>query len=357
MQFLDPKEQVIDLQLTSYGKYLLSVGQFNPASYAFFDSDIIYDRRFAETGSTRTLELQNSIEGRIQQETPRLEAQTLYRGSEIGVFSTSPNLAHTLMPGVYPDKKNEVGTNQSPEKSYIFSEPIGNSAYNSTNVAAWNIGFLKAPLSASNPWYTGSSGGIPTAFIPQLECDLRYYVEKYPADVEKQNAHTGWQDMQNIKSFNELAKEKETIYNVNTPIMFSDDTYMIYKDDFALLTIEEANTEFLKENFEVEVFKKEPFVKKDSQGNVVSGSYSEVLKKLYFGGEHLKDEDRVDYYFTIDLDAEIDEEEYCKLRGSLDKVENIYVERVFNCEALNKETTHSLDVYDTGENQDPEEVC
>ncbi|MAF24195.1 hypothetical protein CL634_01210 [bacterium] len=357
MQFLNPKEQVIDLQLTSYGKYLLSIGRFKPASYAFFDSDIIYDHRFAQSGSvTKTLEAQNNIEGRIQQDTPRLSAQTLYRGSEIGVFSTNPNLAYNLMPGVLADKKNDVNLTQTPDKSYIFAEPIGNSAYNSKNIAAWNINFLKAPLSSSNPWYTGSNNDIPTAFIPQLKCDIRYYIEKYPANIEKQDAHTGWQDMENIKSFDALAKERETIYNVNTPIMFSDDTYMIYKDDFVLLKVEEANTEFLKENFEIEVFKREEVVKKDAKGNLMTGSYSEVLKQLFFEGDNVKDEDRVDYYFDINFDFEIDEEEYCKLQSDLNKIENIYVDKVFNCKDK-KETLHSLNIYDTEENQDPEDVC
>ena len=129
--------------------------------------------------------------------------------------------------------------------------------------------------------------------------------------------------MENIKSFDALAKERETIYNVNTPIMFSDDTYMIYKDDFVLLKVEEANTEFLKENFEIEVFKREEVVKKDAKGNLMTGSYSEVLKQLFFEGDNVKDEDRVDYYFDINFDFEIDEEEYCKLSRDEDKVKNI----------------------------------
>ena len=43
MSYLDPKEDVIDLKLTSYGKYLLSIGKLNPTFYAFFDDDVIYD--------------------------------------------------------------------------------------------------------------------------------------------------------------------------------------------------------------------------------------------------------------------------------------------------------------------------
>ena len=32
---LDKKERVYDIEMTSYGKYLLSIGQYKPDSYAF----------------------------------------------------------------------------------------------------------------------------------------------------------------------------------------------------------------------------------------------------------------------------------------------------------------------------------
>ena len=39
-KFLNKKEQVYDLKLTSYGHYLLSVGKFKPVYYEFFDDNI-----------------------------------------------------------------------------------------------------------------------------------------------------------------------------------------------------------------------------------------------------------------------------------------------------------------------------
>ena len=47
-KFLNKKEQVIDLKLTSYAKYLLSIGRFKPHSYAFFDDNVLYDKKYAD---------------------------------------------------------------------------------------------------------------------------------------------------------------------------------------------------------------------------------------------------------------------------------------------------------------------
>ena len=46
MEFFNRKEEVLDVELTQYGKYLLSVGKFKPSFYAFFDDDVIYDTQY-----------------------------------------------------------------------------------------------------------------------------------------------------------------------------------------------------------------------------------------------------------------------------------------------------------------------
>ena len=58
MRFLDPKEEVVKIKITPYGKYLLSMGKFNPTYYAFFDDDIIYDSAYTRMEGN---ELQNDI--------------------------------------------------------------------------------------------------------------------------------------------------------------------------------------------------------------------------------------------------------------------------------------------------------
>ena len=72
-KFLDKKERVLDLELTNYGKYLLSVGKFKPTYYAFYDDNVLYDGAYANI-----TESQNNIHKRIKEDTPYLEGLVLF---------------------------------------------------------------------------------------------------------------------------------------------------------------------------------------------------------------------------------------------------------------------------------------
>jgi hypothetical protein len=78
MRFFNSKEEVLDVQLTQYGRHLLSQGQWKPTYYAFFDDGVIYD--YARAGVTT--EAKNDIEARIQDETPYFRTQTNFTGRD-----------------------------------------------------------------------------------------------------------------------------------------------------------------------------------------------------------------------------------------------------------------------------------
>ena len=77
MEFFDKTQDVIDIQLTSYGKQKLSEGDFSPAFYAFYDPGILYDG-----GHGPIIESQNNIENRINS-TPQLKAQAYFSASSV----------------------------------------------------------------------------------------------------------------------------------------------------------------------------------------------------------------------------------------------------------------------------------
>ena len=44
--FINRKEEVLQVQMTPYGKFLFSQGKFKPRYYTFYDSDIMYDGNY-----------------------------------------------------------------------------------------------------------------------------------------------------------------------------------------------------------------------------------------------------------------------------------------------------------------------
>ena len=87
--FFDKKEEVLDIELTQYGKHLLSKGEFVPVYYSFFDDDITYDWKY--TGDVD--ELQNYAQDRLLLETPSLKTQYVFSGRETIVSQISGVLA------------------------------------------------------------------------------------------------------------------------------------------------------------------------------------------------------------------------------------------------------------------------
>ena len=73
MEFFNKKEEVLDIELTQYGKNLLAKGKFKPKYYAFYDGDVIYDSKYANFE-----EAQNSTTDRIKS-TSRFEIISIYR--------------------------------------------------------------------------------------------------------------------------------------------------------------------------------------------------------------------------------------------------------------------------------------
>lgn len=160
-KFLDSKERVLDLRLTSYGKYLLSVGKFKPHSYAFFDDNVIYDGEYANI-----VEPQNAIHNRIKKETPYLESLVLFeeveKPSEIkedpAISAAGPgneseqriSLAETWFDGMteYAQSYKVLGygpgdlAERSPDDpAYVFSEILSTMEETSA-VAAEGVGIL-----------------------------------------------------------------------------------------------------------------------------------------------------------------------------------------------------------------------
>lgn len=327
MSYFDPKEEVIDLKLTPYGEYLLSIGKLSPSYYAFFDNDIIYDDNWAGVST----EGQNQIESRIQEETPRIHTQTSFSDREKDFIEFSVSGEADVMAqfidfsevGLIQDNTDialekialSLLKPQAEKSKDVYFQPLGK--YDSTKQKApgWNIGFLKAPLSASSDYLnvTGSS----YINIPQLECNLQY-------EIQRNSGH-----------YNRTYVEEETTPPGLLPdpdnddtIFYGDGSTIAVVEDSIVLFLEESNTDFEVENFEIEIFEVSEITNHLNQTE-------EYLRPLVFQ-EPLQGVKRMKYsveaFFDLALDEEIPEEEICPLIQK-DTRNHIYETKIFDCEA------------------------
>ena len=72
MTFFNKKTEVMQIEMTPYGRYLYSIGKFKPHSYEFVDDDVLYKA----SGSTET---QESVHQRIINQTPKLKMKMRLR--------------------------------------------------------------------------------------------------------------------------------------------------------------------------------------------------------------------------------------------------------------------------------------
>jgi len=247
MEFFDKKEEVLDFQLTEYGRYLLSKGLFKPEFFAFLDDEILYDNEAA--GFTQK---QNEIKRRIQYDTPALKVQAYTVGAETRVNNflnrevdyEFTDYSDFLRPGIQDNSIDYVdifGAGlQFGEKFFMGQRPIGTSELKSGYAPAWKILTLTNKISASqstiginltSSLVTPTDNGVVQP-IPQLDITLDYQTfYSAPDDNYVGNKF--------IPLTSELNPEQIKLY---------------VKDDYLIVEVVEENTDYLKENFEIEVF-------------------------------------------------------------------------------------------------------
>ena len=333
MSYMDPKEQVIDLQLTSYGKYLLSIGKLNPTFYAFFDDDIIYDSAYAGV----TTEAQSEIEPRIQEQTPRFSRQTAYSGRDLEIFSKNPNIVNDLVIGSNfssPDsiyetavEEGRIKVQNQPEQTEILQHPLARSNSVKPFAPAWEVGFLKAELTSSldHLAVTGSKG-VKNLMIPQLGCDLEYGIERSSKKYNLKNnpERVLLNDPSNPNAIDVFDPPTERF-------LFVGGGTVSIKQDFIMLRIEESNTFFERDNFDIEIFKVDTINSK------------EVLTPLKFYKDFESfSEDAIsdsiantsaEYYFDILTDQAIPADVACPLIQN-DAPKQVFHSKIFDCEDI-----------------------
>ena len=318
MTFLNRKEEVLDIELTQFGKHLLSKGRFKPSYYAFFDDDVLYDAKFAGI----TTETQNQIEPRIK-ETPRLRTQYVFRGIESEITKGLQDIRINALQDDSLDRNAPVLTTIQSEadKHYSNSIPLGSAKIGSNKSPSWKVHFLKGELSGSVEIQTNTKQ--PSQNIPQLDTELLYETS--------------------VRTDNFLDGAALTEHPSDT---FEDGTYIHLEEGFIMLEVEEINGLQLNSEFEIEVFK----IEDEQVDGELTGK--EILIPLKFQKSSRRDYEitsnnifvprprleapppanrmNAEYYLDMDLDSEIDPLVMCAV-NPVDKTKGIFSSRLHDC--------------------------
>lgn len=265
MSFFNKKTDIIKVELTQYGKFLLSKGKFKPVYYEFFDNDVLYDGKYASIEEER-----NDIQERIKNKTFYLKPQYNFSGVETKLKEQKQIKKQleklTNHSGL---RKNEMQMFQQPEeKLFLTSLPIGSTILND-KIPAFNIisGDAEISSSSQSTTYNGYNLNIP-------EITMKNCVYKF---VSKNNQTTPYSSNQKLVSS-----------------LFEDQTYFEIDQNNILFKIEEINTKDLNKNFEIEIFE------------VTSSNDKLVYLPLYFSNQIDTDDiSTAEYYFDIQIDTEV----------------------------------------------------
>jgi hypothetical protein len=319
MSFFNSKEEVIDIELTQYGKLLLSRGLLRPAYYSFHDDDVLYDSDYANVSENT-----NFAEVRIQEQTP--VHKPFYSFKE-----TKPFLSSDLNQEKFIEQK----ANLSIEKTNLSPFTLSNSTISNLYVPSWEIYNLSSPFLSSSTTFTNKN--IISASIPQFDVEINTVFYKTNQEQIDDDPR-----LQEIYVFEKTVLDNDSVYiTINTPL---------------LLKIIENNVDVENDAFDVQLYK----VTKDDEQNEkytqlkfykqlqnyddVNDLYVETVNAMQ--DLEVIDSNYADYYFEILSDKEISQLNTCKFVLKSIEDQDMIFEDITICEDLrSKFTTDGL--YDT----------
>ena len=378
MEFFNKKQDVIDLEITSYGKQLLSRGIFKPVYYTFSDDDVLYDAKWVS--GTLSQEQQSQVEERIQEKTPRAKTQSRKAGVEKAIYGMDfDNFAQTkgnldalmdLFEVENPGdawallQKTKISPNYA-ESEKLLENFLGKKSYFNSYNPAWNFLLYNGVMTNSTPFYTKKN---ITLAIPQINCTLKdivykmdYLVDAYTLIPTVTNVFDGLNRVEDATGMNEpnpieedMEMPPDSLNEYFEEIQLEDGQFFIHKD-FLLFSLEETNVEFTQENFMVEIYE----VTTTSE----SGKGEEELKKMFFEytdpSTGYLPSNAVGSVFKIEIDEEIDSTVACYSIGK-DKTlksQNTYTTNVFDCNPMSRGNEANENPYENLPDADSGEVC
>lgn len=205
-------------------------------------------------------------------------------------------------------------------------------------------------LNFSNVLTPSPTLGGQYSYIPQVDFEIEYKTTR--------------------GNIAEAQSSSDGLNNVNLSSTFDDGTYVDVLEEDVIIQIQELNSEYLSENFRLEVFIEEtqespvpgvaqtkyyrPLVFGNQVNKIVNGmvvSDSELAEQEEDIAAQAIDSGFVEYYFTVNVDKEIASEEICALTNQI-RERNFHISDDFRCEDL--ESGAGLDIYSS--NIDPNDL-
>jgi len=284
----------MEIQLTSFGKRLLSKGMLNPCYYSFHDDDIIYDMRYAGGPPDE----RNYAQDRVLEETPRMRNQ-VYNFCIEEQVTREIEKARSGIDTIDPSSLLETNSDN-------LSNYLARSSLTSDYAPAWDLTIYGERFNSYKSVQKLPSGQIIN--IPQAnieDCDFKTYVSS---------------DDSLLRDYSDIDVAFTTYNNGNT-IGFDAAEFII--------EVDEENTIPLTKNYEIEVYvteeefdqnknlinrevRKLNFIKdQQSSHKIVDDVLVEIEPREIERGSI--DDSYVEYYLNIQFDNQISKDLLCEL--------------------------------------------
>ena len=335
MTFFNKKTEVMQIEMTPYGRYLYSIGKFKPHSYEFVDDDVIY----RAPGSS---EAQESAHNRILNETPKLKINRAFQDE-----------AQQIEPPAIITRQRVMNKTMNLRQPNLY--PLGRSSYSSDNMPTLQASMLQGTISGSQMSYqfsasqsppgTGSFGG--SILIPQVDIDFRFVA------ILKN-------ELDPIDEYDGESVRSTTFQNGN---------YVEVRYREPIIHLKEFNSFYEKENFEIEVFKVSGSLGEQTLAPLkMNKQFSSIINNILVDNQSMPDyaneeadfeavdqgdNSRTEYYFDIEVDNEISPEILCKAVDSLE-INSQFLDEELICP---DQRTDRFDIYATRVGPEDLEDC
>lgn len=318
----------MDIQLTPYGRYLLSIGKLKPHSYRFFDDNVIYN-----CDSAGFSESQNDAHLRIKEETPLLKQNPNITGVETNIkkFEAVEVFAKDIR---MPTLDDVISTN---------NESIGTNSYTSKHAPYYKVELYKSKFVENEIKTTYTSNNVGNIPIPQLP--INYYLSS--------SIHQGDSGFTEFAPFSYDANASSFIESET----FADDTFFIVKVEDPLVKINELNAFDETDRIIMSAFKVNnvggtitykrlkfdktmPLIKND-----LLLDEDEIPAEIDFEMEPIERQyntDYINYYLSFMFDKQIPDDMICNTIGDLE-IRNIYLDEKIDCP--DEEEIEDFDLY------------